>query len=95
MNTIYALLTIDVSAIEPITSEAPPGSNAVIRLVRWLLWGVMLSGVAGITYAGGKFAWERWTGGVLESPKMVVAALIGGIVATSASTILNTVVLTT
>lgn len=84
----------DGGTIPNITSETPPGSLGLLRLVRWLLWGVMLSGVAGITYAGGRFAWEKWNGGVLESPKMVVGAAIGGIVATSASTILNTIVLT-
>ncbi|MFF2082488.1 hypothetical protein ACFVVM_01870 [Nocardia sp. NPDC058176] len=74
------------------TPEAPPGSDKILQLVRYLTWFVLLSGICGITYAGGKFAWERWTGGGLESPKMVAGAMIGGVVATSAGTIMNAVI---
>ena len=44
-------------------------------------------------YAGGKFGWEKYNGGTLESPKIVVGALIGGVIAMSAGTIMNTVVM--
>ncbi|PFX03894.1 hypothetical protein CJ469_01768 [Nocardia farcinica] len=74
------------------TPEAPPGSEKILQLVRYLTWFVLLSGICGIIYAGGKFAWERWTGGGLESPKMVAGAMIGGVVATSAGTIMNAVI---
>ncbi|KQY39467.1 MULTISPECIES: hypothetical protein [Nocardia] len=74
------------------TPEAPPGSEKILQLVRYLTWFVLLSGICGITYAGGKFAWERWTGGGLESPKMVAGAMIGGVVATSAGTIMSAVI---
>lgn len=88
----YGVLAQQISNVTP---EAPPGSNGIIRLVRWLMWFVMLSGLCGIIYSGGKFAWEKWSGGGLESPKMVVGALIGGIIATSAGTLMNTIVLNT
>jgi hypothetical protein len=74
------------------TPEAPPGSEKILQLVRYLTWFVLLSGICGITYAGGKFAWEKWTGGGLESPKMVAGAMIGGVIATSAGTIMNAVI---
>ena len=74
------------------TPEAPPGAEKILQLVRYLTWFVLLSGICGIVYAGGKFAWERWTGGGLESPKMVAGAMIGGVVATSAGTIMNAVI---
>lgn len=69
--------------------EAPPGSEGLKKLVRYLSWLVLLSGVAAIIFAGGKFAWEKWQGGMLESPKMVLGALIGGMVATSAGTLMT------
>ena len=75
-----------------ITPEAPPKSDGFLRLVRWLLWGVTLSGVAALIYAGGKFGWEKYNGGTLESPKIVVGALIGGVIAMSAGTIINAVI---
>lgn len=79
------------SQVSNITPEAPPGSNGLLKLMRWLQWIVLLAGIAGIMYGGGRFAWERWSGGVLESPKIVAGAMIGGVVATSAAAIMNAV----
>ncbi len=74
------------------TPEAPPLADKILQLIRYLTWFVLLSGIAAITYAGGRFAWEKWSGGGLQSPKMVAGAMIGGVVATSAGTIMNAVV---
>ncbi|MEV2223569.1 hypothetical protein AB0E01_27325 [Nocardia vinacea] len=74
------------------TPEAPPNSEKILQMVRYLTWFVLLSGVSGITYAGGRFAWEKWSGGTLESPKMLAGAMVGGVIATSAGTIMNAVV---
>ncbi|BAD56441.1 hypothetical protein NFA_15950 [Nocardia farcinica IFM 10152] len=74
------------------TPEAPPVSDKILQLVRYLTWFVLLAGICAIIYAGGRFAWEKWTGGGLESPKMVAGAMIGGAVATSAGTIMNAVI---
>ncbi len=76
-----------------VVPEAPPGSEKFMKLVRWMMWFVMLAGVSALVYAGGKFAWEKYNGGSLESPRIVVGALVGGIVATSASSIMNGIVL--
>ncbi|WP_216897340.1 hypothetical protein [Nocardia alni] len=91
---IHTLCHTAVLAVDSIQPEAPPGSSQVLRLVRYLMWFVMLAGVAAMVYAGGKFGWEKWNGSTLESPKIVAAAAIGGIIATSASSIMNAVVLT-
>ncbi|MFC9895935.1 hypothetical protein ACFVMC_19785 [Nocardia sp. NPDC127579] len=72
--------------------QAPPGSEKFMQLVGYLTWFVLLSGICGIVYAGGKFAWEKWSGGGLESPKMVAGAMIGGVVATSAGTIMTALI---
>lgn len=76
-----------------LTPEAPPKSDSFLRLGRWLMWGVLFAGVCALVYGGGKFGWEKYNGGTLESPKIVVGALIGGVIATSAGTIMNAVVL--
>lgn len=75
-----------------ISPEAPPGSQGLIKIVNYLAWLVMLLGIAALMYAGGKFGWERWHGGALESPKIVLGALVGGIIATSAGTIMTQIV---
>ncbi|MFD4433827.1 hypothetical protein [Nocardia sp. NPDC058497] len=74
------------------TPQAPPMSDKIVQLVRYFTWFILLSGVIAITYAGGKFAWEKWTGGGLESPKMIAGAMIGRAVATSAGTIMNAMI---
>ena len=71
------------------TPETPPVADKLLKMVRYFTWFTLLSGVSAVTYGGGKFAWEKWTGGGLESPKMVAGAMIGGIIATSAGTIMN------
>ncbi|WP_067859942.1 hypothetical protein [Nocardia shimofusensis] len=75
-----------------ITPTAPPGANKVITLVNFMAWFVTLAGIAAVIYAGGKFGWERWHGGSVESPKILLGALFGGILATSAGPIMNAVV---
>ncbi|MCP2278707.1 hypothetical protein APR12_003722 [Nocardia amikacinitolerans] len=74
------------------TPEAPPLSDKLMQFVRYATWFALLSGIMSIIYAGGRFAWEKWSGGALQSPKMVAGAMIGGVVATSAGTIMNAVV---
>ncbi|GAA5052713.1 hypothetical protein [Nocardia callitridis] len=74
------------------TPEPPPGSDKILQLVRYLTWFVLLSGICGITFAGGTFAWEKWSGGTLHSPKMIAGGMLGGVIATSAGTIMNAVI---
>ncbi|WP_416566088.1 hypothetical protein [Nocardia testacea] len=75
-----------------ITPHSPPGADRLVNLVNYLSWIVMLVGIASLIYAGGKFGWERFHGGAIESPKIILGALVGGIIATSAGSIMNAVV---
>ncbi len=74
------------------TPETPPVADKFMKLVRYFTWFMLLSGTVGIIYAGGRFAWEKWQGGRLESPKMVAGALVGGVLITSAGTIMNSII---
>ncbi|MBO0878808.1 MAG: hypothetical protein J2P17_00125 [Mycobacterium sp.] len=85
-------LVVVIAQVDNYKPEKPPNADGLIKLMRYLAWLVLLAGVAAIMFAGGKFAWEKWWGGVFESPKMVLGALIGGIVATSAGTLMNAVI---
>ncbi|WP_410875224.1 hypothetical protein [Nocardia sp. A7] len=84
-----AAVTDTLAQIGNPTPEAPPLANKIMQMVSYLTWFILLSGIIAITVAGGKFAWEKWTGGSMQSPKMVAGAMIGGVVATSAGTIMN------
>lgn len=89
--TVAATLTGLAQEIR-ITPTTPPGAPQLINLVNYLSWIVMLAGIAALIYAGGKFGWERFHGGGIESPKIILGALVGGIIATSAGAIMNAVV---
>ncbi|MEU2258100.1 hypothetical protein ABZ540_33560 [Nocardia xishanensis] len=94
MTTAHAVgetLTVLAQQIT-ITPKEPPGAPALINLVNYLSWLVMLAGIAALVYGGGKFGWERFHGGAVESPKIILAALVGGVVATFAGAIMNAVV---
>ncbi|WP_433756292.1 hypothetical protein [Nocardia sp. CA-135398] len=80
-----------LAQIQNPTPQAPPLSDKLLQMVRYLTWFALLSGIISIIYAGGRFAWEKWSGGPMQSPKMVAGAMIGGVVATSAGTIMNSI----
>ncbi|MFC8529201.1 hypothetical protein [Nocardia sp. NPDC057227] len=86
-----AVATVLAQGIE-VTPTIPPGASQLLNLVNYLAWIVMLAGIAALIYAGGKFGWERFHGGAVESPKIILGALVGGIVATSAGGIMSAVV---
>ncbi|TQM32675.1 hypothetical protein [Nocardia bhagyanarayanae] len=92
LNEAFAFLaqdTIDPGEIKPVS---PPGSNRLITLVNWLRYLVNLAGIAAIIYGGGRFGWERFHGGTVESPKIISAAIIGGVVAAMSARIMGEVV---
>src|SRR6476469_5282207 len=45
------------------TPEAPPLADKILQMVRYFTWFILLAGITAITYAGGRFAWEKWSGG--------------------------------
>lgn len=93
MSMILAALHDTVLAeVSNPTPEAPPMSDKLEQMGRYFTWLIQLSGVSAITYGGGRFAWEKWSGGQLQSPKMIASAMAGGAVATSAGTIMNAVI---
>ncbi|MFI6956641.1 hypothetical protein ACIBJI_24640 [Nocardia sp. NPDC050408] len=92
-STDLITAAVDVLAQQVnITPKPPPGSEKLINVVNYLSWLVMLAGIAALIYAGGKFGWERFHGGSLESPKIVLGALVGGVISTSAGLIMQAVV---
>ncbi|PXX59324.1 hypothetical protein DFR70_112241 [Nocardia tenerifensis] len=89
---IHAVHNALLAQIGNPTPEPPPNSDKILQMVRYLTWLVLLSGVCGITFAGGRFAWEKWQGGPLASPKMIAGGMLGGVIATSAGTIMNAII---
>ncbi|MEV6071822.1 hypothetical protein AB0L82_35235 [Nocardia sp. NPDC052001] len=85
-------LSTVVLAIEHIDPVPPPGSNGLLQIARYFKYLAFLGGLLGIIYGGGRFAFEKWNGGAVESPKIIAACLIGGVVIAAASPLLEAVV---
>lgn len=71
--------------------KAPVGSNGLVEIGRIILWLVFFAGILAIVVGGGWLAWEKFNGGVNQAPKVIVGALIGGIIAASATGLMNMV----
>ncbi|ATL72542.1 hypothetical protein [Nocardia terpenica] len=94
MITALVMQSTDVLAQlnTDLTPTPPAGSGGLIYLGRILMWCCLLGGILAIVYGGGKFGWEKWTGGAVESPKIIAASMIGGIVSVSASQLMDAVI---
>ncbi|MFE3444195.1 hypothetical protein ACFXNW_14285 [Nocardia sp. NPDC059180] len=91
ISTAFADTVTTLAQVGNPTPEPPPLADKVEQFLGYGTWLAKLSGTISIIYAGGRFAWEKWSGGALQSPKMIAGALIGGTVATSAGTLMDTV----
>jgi len=67
--------------------EAPPGSENLLKIGRWVLWGVTALCVIGLLVVGGRMAVEHSHGEMSTHGKRFGAALIGCIVVGAASAI--------
>lgn len=89
MITHLSTLYLAVENIDPVP---PPGSKGLLQIMSYLKYLGYLAGLGGIIYGGAKFAWEKWNGGTVESPKIISACLVGGVVIAAATPLLNAVI---
>jgi 4-hydroxybenzoate polyprenyltransferase len=92
VNMLTAIGETLLAQIGNPSPETPPLADKLMKMVQYLTWFAILSGIVAIIFAGGKFAWEKWSGSAPQSPKMVAGAMVGGVIATSAGTIMNALV---
>lgn len=88
LSTLYLAATEHL-AVENVDPVPPPGSGGLLQLVSYAKYLGYLGGLIGIIYGGGRFAWEKWNGGSVESPKIISACLVGGIVIAVSTPLLN------
>lgn len=68
-----------------VNPTAPPGAQKFLDLVNVVGWFVTVAGVAAILVAGAMFGYEKWySNGDAQAPKKVVAAIVGGVIASVA-----------
>ncbi|WP_330185950.1 hypothetical protein OHB26_38815 (plasmid) [Nocardia sp. NBC_01503] len=78
-------------AVDTLNPENPPFAERLYRIGRYCMWAFLGSAALCVAYAGGRFGWEKWNGGAMESPKQIVGAMIGAVFCVSASQIINAV----
>lgn len=89
---VLASYAADLAQQITVKPSQPPGAAGLLKIAGWVAWGVSLAGVLALIYAGGKFAWERWHGGAVEAPKIVIFTLIGAVIASFAGPIMQAVI---
>ncbi|MDO4606972.1 MAG: hypothetical protein Q4B12_06595 [Bowdeniella nasicola] len=63
----------------------PPGAEKFLALINIFGWFVTVAGVAALLLAGAMFGYEKWySSGDAQAPKRVVAAIVGGVIASVA-----------
>lgn len=72
--------------------EAPPGSDKLITIGRWVLWIVSALSVIGLLYVGGKMVSELNHGEMSQHGKRLGAVLAGIILIGSASGIASALI---
>lgn len=77
------------AGIPEVSPTQPPFADKFLDLGSAGMWMVYLACAAGIAFAGGKMAWERYNAGSIESPKKLTGAIIGCIVVASAVSVVN------
>ncbi|MFF0494337.1 hypothetical protein ACFYTQ_35415 [Nocardia sp. NPDC004068] len=88
MQSTDVLAQIDTN----LTPQAPTGSGGFVMIARIIMWCVLFAGIVAVVVGGGWLAWEKFNGGLNNAPKVIIAAFIGGIVAVSASGLMNMVI---
>lgn len=81
-----------VAQVPDLQPQQPPGGEKLIGLANWVKWGVMLASVLALLFAAGKFGYEKYFAhGEVVSPKQVIGALIGGVIGSISTVLMNTV----
>ncbi|MDN8578301.1 hypothetical protein [Corynebacterium bovis] len=81
-----------LAQVPDLNPQQPPGGEKFISLAGWIKWGVMLASVLALLFAAGKFGYEKYFAhGEVQSPKQVIGALIGGVIGSIATVLMNTV----
>lgn len=80
-----------LAQFEDIDSVAPPGEERYRWLLGILKWFCMVAGVVAVLIGGAMAGYEKYfSHGEIQSPKKIGAAVIGGVVASTAGILMQT-----
>ncbi|MEL4212011.1 hypothetical protein [Corynebacterium bovis] len=79
-----------LAQVPDLQPQQPPGGEKLIGLAGWIKWGVGLASLVAVLFAVGKFGYEKYFAhGELVSPKQVIGALIGGVIGSMSTVLMN------
>ena len=68
--------------------EQPPGTEGFTTVLNWIVWGVIILGLAGFLCSAGYLAFASFTGREIQGFKGLIIAIIACILATAAGAII-------
>lgn len=89
LNGLRAGGTTRLADIAPVTGTQPPGTEGVMTLLGYVLWGVTIAGVLGVMICAGKMNINHRRGEAAEAAGALGWVMAGCILAGSASALVN------
>lgn len=74
-------------ALPNLDPEQPPGTEGFTTVLNWIVWGVIILGLAGFLCSAGYLAFASFTGREIQGFKGLIIAIIVCILATAAGSI--------
>lgn len=84
----FVLLVPDAAlALPDLNPEQPPGTEGLTTVLNWIVWGVIILGLAGFLCSAGYLAFASFTGREIQGFKGLIIAILVCILATAAGAI--------
>ena len=84
---LVLLMPESALALPDLDPEQPPGTEGFTTVLNWIVWGVIILGLAGFLCSAGYLAFASFTGREIQGFKGLIIAIIVCILATAASAI--------
>lgn len=81
---LVMLMPESALALPNLDPEQPPGTDGFVTVLNWIVWGVIILGLAGFLVGSGYLVFASLTGREIQGFKMLVLAIIACILATAA-----------
>lgn len=85
---LVTLMPESALALPDLDPEQPPGTEGFTTILNWIVWAVIILGLAGFLCSAGYLAFAAFTGREVQGFKGLIIALIVCILATGAGAII-------
>lgn len=85
---LVMLMPESALALPDLNPEQPPGTEGFTTVLNWIVWGVIILGLAGFLCSAGYLAFASFSGREIQGFKGLVIAIVVCILATAAGAII-------